>query len=34
LTAGAVWEVRVDANVLPFALDDLIECFLTVKAEF
>jgi hypothetical protein len=34
LTAGAVWEVRVDAKVWPFALDDLIECFLTVKAEF
>jgi hypothetical protein len=34
LTSGAVWEIRVDANVWPFALDDLIECFLTVKAEF
>ena len=34
LTAGAIWEIRVTANVWPYALDDLIECFLTVKAEF
>ena len=34
LTPGVVWEVRVAANVWPFALDDLIECFLTIKAEF
>jgi hypothetical protein len=34
LTAGAVWEIRVVTSVWPFSLDDLVECFLTVKAEF
>jgi hypothetical protein len=34
LTPGAIWEVRVAASVWPFSLDDLIECFLTIKAEF
>jgi len=33
-TSGVIWETKVNAKLWPFALDELIEVFLAVKAEF
>jgi hypothetical protein len=33
-TPGVVWEIRLNANVLPFQADNLLEALVAVKAEF
>ncbi len=31
---GMLWEIRLNTKLMPFTVNDMFECFLTIKAEF
>lgn len=33
-SSGVIWEIRVNTKLWPYSYSDLIECFLSAKAEF
>ncbi|HOV62274.1 MAG TPA: hypothetical protein PLG43_00140 [Spirochaetia bacterium] len=34
VTSGVIWNIKVNTKLLPFALDDMVEGFIGIKAEF